>query len=238
MRLRDVDIFLLCDWEISNAPVFERVELLRSDHALRESLKAKLADKWVNAGAAHLTCFTHSVANGYTDFWNIDADDTMFFEGGDALVAGMRAVEEYALRNETECFSLDMYQTFQFHWSFGMTFTRNSRNYVALIDQINTEDVARSYPPVNEGNPFVRQEDGLIYRLIGYNGNIDWFFTFMRDQNLINAKSFYFEKAHFAHVGIFGYDPLGQLVNGVYHWREGRIWDRPVMKDCIGFYLG
>lgn len=237
VRRLGIDAFLLCDLDESKTPKFSELVPLRSCSDLRLSLKGKLADKWVNAGAAHLTCFKHSVSSGYTDFWNIDADDTMFFEDPSVLASGMRLVEDHALQLGIDCFSLDMYQTFQFHWSFGMTFVRNSTNYLLLTQNIHADDVVRSYPAINQGNAFVRKEDGLIYRLIGYNGNIDWFFTFMRDKKMINANSFYFENSHFAHVGIFGYDALGQLVNGVYYWRNGKIWGRPIANDCVKFEL-
>lgn len=227
------DLFVLCDLDSQKVPEDLRGYLLRSDEVLRAAMKSKLAEKWINAGAAHLTCFAHAHRQGYEEFWNIDADDTMFLMEKDAVVRSLHAAEQVARAQQIDCFSLDMYQTFQVHWSFGVTFTRRSKDYLGIVASIDPQAVVAAYPPVNDGQPFVRKEDGLVYRLIGYNGNIDWFFTYMRDRQLINARSFYIENAYFAHVGIFGYDPLGQLINGVYHWRDGKLWDRPVMADCI-----
>jgi outer membrane protein assembly factor BamB len=227
---------LVCD--LDSVPFRPEVvgRLLPSDPALHQGLTDHFQPKWVNAGAAHMTCFSHARSRDHASFWNIDADDTMFFIPPEALAIGMRRVEEYAGAQGVDCLSLDMYQTFQYHWSFGVTFVRNTRDYVALVKNIAQEEVARAYPAVNDGKPFVSKEDGFLYARPGYNGNVDWYFTYMRDRGIINAKSFYFENTHFAHVGVFGYDQLGQLVNGVYHWRDGKLWNRPVMHDCIQFH--
>lgn len=234
-RLTNYDLFFLCDLEIEKFPRSLLPILLCTEPQMRRLLEGKLAKKWVNAGAAHLTTFSHSRSNGFASFWNVDADDTLFLMPPEKLIMGMHKVEEYSESNRVDSFSLDMYQTFQFHWSFGVTFTRNTVDYLNLIKLIDKYEVAATYPKVNEGNPFVRKEDGLLYCLSGFNGNIDWFFTFMRDRNLISAKSFYFNDSCFAHVGVFGYDELGQLVNGVYQWRDGKLWGRPVVAGCVGF---
>lgn len=234
---RGIEYFLLCDLEPPQLPSLQGAVPLKSDTKLRQRLAGKLAANWVNAGAAHLTCFTHSLSNGFTDFWNIDADDTIFFASPNSIADGLRKVEDYSNLENIDSISLDMYQTFQWHWSFGVAFTRNTREYQSLLDSISADTIARAYPTINGGKPFIRNEDGLPYCLPGYNGNIDWYFTLMRDRQDIEARSFYFEDSYFAHVGIFGYDTIGQLTNGTYYWSKGRLWDRPINADCIRFDL-
>jgi hypothetical protein len=209
--------------------------VIPSEEKLRLRLANRLEKKWVNAGAAHLTTFSHARKNGITHFWNIDADDTIFLQTPEAIARKLAEVEQYALANKLDCFSLDMYWTFQKHWSFGVTFTSLcNADYLTLIDKVDNDELKELYKPQYGGEADI--VNGMGELMPGACGNIDWYFTYLRDKGLINARSFYIEDTYFAHLKYrLDFDNIGQLVNGIYYWKDGLLWGRPIAPDCIGF---
>lgn len=208
--------------------------IVRTPEHLRKRLDGRLAPNLINVGAAHMATVQHAKSHNYECLWNIDADDTIFFHSPAEVMAKMEEIKAYAVAEQIDCFSLDMYYTHRNHWSFGMTFMDLRRvDYLSLVDTISLDWVMNRYPPQHNGLPVL--ENNLGKYNPGAIGNIDWFFTYMRDTGMIKAKSFYIENGYFAHVGVFGYDIVGLLVNGIYHWQNGKLWEYPIASDCIKF---
>jgi hypothetical protein len=66
--------------------------------------------------------------------------------------------------------------------------------------------------------------------------NLDWLFTYMRDVGTLRAASFYFDNMYFLHAGLElspVFDVSGFTLRGLYHWKDGALWDDPVRDDII-----
>ena len=158
---------------------------------------------WENASYAHLTAILHGY-NNYDYFWNIDADDTRFCVSINKMYEILDVAELYAKKYEIDCFSLDMWnsETRGKHWSFGVTFMNSKNDYIQICtDRRKDEDY------------FSMDKEG--------NSNIDWFFTYLRNKNILNIKSFYVDNLKFIHYSNdFFEKPVG---SGLYHWQAGKL---------------
>lgn len=114
-----------CEW-ISSA---------RQDPDLQFIVDKTIVDNWKNAAYAHLTTFLHARNHGYEDFWNIDADDIRFFIDPEKSLQILNEVEKVANQNKIRVFSLDIHYSCWFlaNWSFGMTFVKNSVDWITLL---------------------------------------------------------------------------------------------------------
>lgn len=202
------DTFIICD----NEQLKKKIEVMEFSYrvTLLESIKTddikKIVEritipKWNNAAYAHLTTFWHSRGT-YDWFWNIDADDTLFCLPIDRTVYALKRVEEYAINNKMDCFSLDMwYSKLQGKdWSFGITFTNGRLDWEKLINK------------------------NIINYQTDYNSriNIDNFFYYLRCNDEAKIETWYCENLRFVH---YSTDMIRRLFqSGIYHWKQGTLY--------------
>lgn len=164
-------------------------KFIKSDRRTLKHIIKNICDKtWINAGFSHLTTFTHAKTNEIEEFWNIDVDDTTFFDSPKNIANALRQVMEYAKTNDIDVFSYDMHAT-RFnnkHWSFGITYTRNVSKIFNIMKNTKSKKWQENY-------------SGL-QKLFG-DYNLDWYFTYLRDNKIINAKTFNIDNLYFAHWG-------------------------------------
>lgn len=210
--LLDADCYIVCD----SSEVKKKIEYdvpLYSSPIFIESNKcseiAYIVDKianrnWKNVAYAHLTTFWDARERGYKEFWNIDADDTRMCVTIDKMAHILAVAEECAKREDIDCFSLDMWnsETEGKHWSFGVTYVNSEIDWFMLLRD-KCED--REYREMdNEGNQ-----------------NVDWFFTYLKNQKLCKNESFYIENMKFVHYSNdFVEKPIA---SGLFHWKDGKL---------------
>ena len=170
-------------------------------------------ERWHMAGYAHISTFVHARDNGYDCFWNIDADDTRFCLNPGRCHELLDEAEKYALSYNIDCFSLDMHTTLiasGHHWSFGVTFTRNDRDWISVMEEACQNDVS-----IEDQWP-----------------NIDRFFRYIRNHvEGINIESFYVENLKFLH---YSNDFFWRLnVSALFHWRDGFL-TLPILYYGVG----
>lgn len=177
-------------------------------------LAKEIASKrWIKACVSHLSTFYHAKKNNIKYFWNIDADDTLFYQSPIQISKAFNAIENIVPLNNIDVISYDMWnsQSNRQHWSFGICYSNNIKDYISIIQQ-NTNSLIHDFD--------LFSIDKNMY------GNIDWCFTFLNKRNLINAKSFYIENAFFVHFGFAflssNYHPKpGSIIT---FWNEGYMY--------------
>lgn len=179
-------------------------KFIKSDRRTLKHIIKNICDKiWINAGFSHLTTFTHAKANNIEEFWNIDVDDTTFFDTPENIARSLKKVMEYSKENDLDVFSYDMHTT-RFnnkHWSFGITYTRNNSKLLEIIKNAKTKEWQKKYSD--------------LQKLFGA-FNLDWYFTYLRDSNIIKAKTFDINNLYFAHWGFATPTALTRLVQVEY----------------------
>lgn len=238
LKHKDTDIFIICDnkaleKQIQNNIIFPNtnVHFIKSNIRATKKLGDKIAiKKWRKAAYAHLTTYFHAHKNGYKSFWNIDADDTIILSEADKVINLLNEVESYSESNNIDNFSLDMWRSYteSKHWTFGITYTRNCKNWLSVLNKNFDNNWYKNY------------EDWHIEY------NLDWFFTYLKDYKNIKNETFYIENCSFIHYGAF----LAEIIKGSYcKWSNGKIIypiiteifkDKqlgilPIAKDCIQF---
>lgn len=220
----NVDYYIICDNEDLHQKVVENLSTAFPDIEDR-IIKSIINDetqyiidrvtdeRWHMAGYAHISTFVHARDNGYHFFWNIDADDTRFCLSSDRCHALLDEAERYALSNNIDCFSLDMHTTLIAsgrHWSFGVTFTRNDRDWMAVMREACQNDIS-----IEDQWP-----------------NIDRFFRYIRNHvDGISIESFYVENLKFLH---YSNDFFWRLnVSALFHWKEGFL-TLPILYYGVG----
>lgn len=233
------DYFILCDNEILKRNVYKKIIFPNSNIKFIKSNRGKYLQKlvkniatkfWKKATFAHLTTFYHAKKNSFQNFWNIDADDTLFCMNIKTLVNHLKDIEKYADSNNIASFSLDMHRsrTNGIHWSFGITYTKMNIDWFKILED-------------NKDTSW--QEN---YEKFDYEFNLDWFFTYLRDTKNIKNETFYINNSSFIHWGNFITNIIG---SGIFRWQNNRlkfpiiqniIYDEyfgniPICKDCIKF---
>ena len=178
----------------------------RENPDLKEIVEHVTDERWKNAGYAHLTTFLHAGehASGQP-FWNIDADDTYFCVSPERLRQIIEEAEETAQKKGYSAYSLDMNKTMTqgVHWSFGVTYTENS------IDWIPKLKAACKTPEWRQIKTALDSP------------NVDWFFTWLGIGTDIRLGTFYVENLRFIH---FSPDLLrSSWFAGVLHWSNGTL---------------
>lgn len=219
------DFYILCDNDALKDRILKKIAFYSPDIKFLRSKKdifkkilkcQKIAPNWVNAACAHLSVFEHAKANNIKNYWNIDADDSLFLTCDTNVVEILKTAENYAEAHDIDLFSFDFWatKTKGVHWSFGITYQRNIKDYFDLLNKciINWEDY-KNYTSVH---------------------NIDWVFTFLKNSKAINAGSFYVENLYFVHFGRF----FSDLKNAnIAYWDNGKmywpIWSE-IFKDSRG----
>ena len=120
------------------------------------------------------------------------------------MFESIKCIEKYAEEYKTDCFSLDMWRTETEgkHWSFGITYINGKIDWVHVILSRCT-DLEYQY----------MDTDG--------NKNIDWYFTYLKNETSLKIETFYLENLKFIHYSHdFFTKPIG---SGLYHWAEGKL---------------
>lgn len=231
----DGHYYIICDkkplldsirhFMVWDSPYSAEAHFIKSDtKTLKKAVKNICTPSWTKAGFAHLTCFTHSLKFGVEEFFNIDADDTMFFENAQNIASSLKQLMSYAQTNDIDVFSLDMHQTrfYGKHFSFGVSFIRHNLKLVDMIKGVNSKAWQKEYESLEPitANQF----------------NLDWYFTYLRDKALINAKSYNIENVYFAHFGFATITALSKLIQIC----DGKFLHFPFAyeinsKECLKF---
>lgn len=215
----DATYYILCDNdklidEINNKIDFKGTvpRYLKSiKRAEDEELMDRIAvPKWHNAGYAHLTTFIHAKENNIERFWNIDADDTVFCLSYKRLASLLNKVEQYAVINNVDLFSLDMWRSRAEaaggeHWSFGITYTNNSIDWISVIKK----------------NMYYTTPCRL-FRGCMHPKNIDEFFTYIKEnEKTVKIETFCFNNLLFLHYSDdFIVNPVS---SAVLKWSDGKV---------------
>lgn len=215
VSLLEGDCYILCDRDdvvqkaretlsFSDAVSFIKSE--RESEEIAAVVRGVIPPKgMVNAGIAHLTTFLHARSREYDFFWNIDADDTRFCLSAERTAGLLERAGGYAEENELDCFSLDMHtsRTAGQHWSFGVTYTRNRRDWLPIL--------------FSHANDRGYQEKDLGLRF-----NIDWYFTYIRSLGELKIETFYFENLKFIH---YHFENMFQdlCIWGILHWKDNEL---------------
>lgn len=198
---RDYFIYILCDKKVIEENIMEKVALPESKYAflssgvsddLMEAVKHISDMTWQKAAIAHLTTFEHAKKMGYREFWNIDADDTLFCLPAERTAECLRAAERYANAQHIHLFSLDMWVSRDHDlWSFGITYCDNRVDWVELIQKHSRDE---NYNRLRENREPV------------YPMNIDRFMGYLRaikisgfEDTEYRIETYYFENLRFAH---------------------------------------
>lgn len=169
--------------------------------------------KWGKAAFAHLTTFLHAKANGYDNFWNIDADDTQICLEPSIAARLLKDVEDYAKANNIKIFSLDMWRTYKLglHWSFGVTYTDNSIDWMQFMKE-HCLGYAFDYDEVPNDH------------------NLDWYFTYLSRLNIESIETFYVDNLRFIHHID---DLYRNPACGLRYWKNGRLYFS-TLSDAAG----
>ena len=214
----NADFYIICDNENIKKEIYKKirfkdsnVKIIKSFHNLKSVAKNLVHPKWVNAAIAHMTTFYHSKCNNIKNYWNIDADDTMFCFSVEKIIDLLSKAEEYAKTNNLNCISLDMWRSRSnnIHWSFGITYTQNNIDYIALFKEFQAIDWQKDYAFYNTAM------------------NIDWFFNYLTQYRNLKTYSFYPENGYFIHWGDLLVNVIG---SSICLWHDG-ILEYPILNE-------
>ena len=219
---REAKTFILCDSENVRALVkdtvekysVEYIESFSDNSEVRGVVRGIADERWENAAFAHLTTFFHARDNGFNEFWNIDADDTLICLNDKRTYECLDRAREYAKAHGIDVFSLDMWasKTGGMHWSFGITYTNNTKKWIDTIKRYSSDDYKDKNQPMN----------------------IDGRFSIIK-KNEGGIGTFYFENMTFLH---YSNDFMRRpCASGVYRWNNGRMLS-PVLKYVFGMTAG
>ena len=200
----DSDYYILCDKKELKDKILKNITFRDGNFKFLKSYRnselsyivKNIATKiWINATYAHLTSFYHSKINNIQSFWNIDADDTMFCLNKSKVAACLKSIEDYAAVNDIAAFSFDMHRsrTKGKHWSFGVTYTQNNMDWFKLLKK--NKDLSWREKYEDYDNEF----------------NLDWYFTYLKDNKVINLRTFCLRNMLFVHFG-------DVINNPIYAW--------------------
>lgn len=235
------DFYILCDdVSIEYKLLLEipfctsNIKFLRSDrHTFRKYINNLCAKRWVKAGYSHLTTYIHAEKNRIKEFWNIDADDTSFFEEPNIVANALLKAEDIARKNDYHALSLDMHRSsfYGLHWTFGVTFTRMNASIFELIRCTKDNKWQKAY--------YQYVLDAKIP-----DSNVDSFFTYLKDKNKLNLGTFNIENLYFMHWGICNTLEFFKMLQVVkdknMHYPMASIIDEnngtiPVFNDVINY---
>lgn len=175
---------------------------------LTDFAKRLVKPGWVKAAVSHLTTFQHAAENGFKSFWNIDADDTLFFTPSETgLKEAFQKVESVA--TDYDCVSLDMWNSLNRgqHWSFGVAYIHATSLWQNILES-NIERVHTVWKEIN-----------LPERV----HNLDYYFTSLSTEALIKTFTFYINKASFCHYGIYLAGMVIYPGMGLNYWSDKMI---------------
>ncbi len=196
-----------------------RVSVIKSSDSAEvgDAAREICAAKWLKAGIAHLTTFEDANNNNYTEFFNIDADDTVLAVTTEHMAYMLEEIRKRANEKKYDLFSLDMWMSEKRgkHWTFGITYTKNDANYMNIIEK-----------HCNDPQYKARRKNGYGY-------NVDDYFTYLKLIDEVNAESFYFENLRFIHYSDdFFSNPTA---SSFYHYKNRTIM-KPIEYYCFGMH--
>lgn len=218
--IKGADYCILCDNDDLKRKVLEQVHFTRnvrfmksckSSPELRDILPDITDDRWRNAGYAHLTTFLDAKKNGYSCFWNIDADDTCICLSPERVAELLHIVEDYTLSNKIDIISLDMWMTRTrgYHWTFGITFVNNKVDWFSIM------------------KIYARDEELKAKQI----RNVDGYFSCLKECTDLKIETFYVEKLRFIH---YSDDFIKRPdASGFFIWENGRLI-LPILLYCLG----
>lgn len=189
------------------ARVLGSTEVINTDYELSRPFAHLLkVQRWHNVCASNLTCFG---ANRSDAFWLIDADDTQFLtEDINMLRRKFAAAEQHLRQHNLDGFGLDFYREIKKdHWSFGVVLFRGGLD-LAPLSAVTAEQL-------------LSHSKGLIL-------NFDSVLDYGRRTGRYQLQSFVFDHCFFQH-----WLEQNALPYGVYHWRNGKIWDMIDLRPDI-----
>jgi len=174
---------------------------------LYKMCKGLFQEHWLNVAYAHLTPFIHAKENNYHTFWNIDADDTVLCTFPIHSSKLLREAEKYALGNNLNMFSLDMWYSKSlpfnyYNWTLGIVFTNMNVDYLKKIEEIRQLLGGKLVSEIPKIPPVL---------------NIDTYFAFLSYNGYLLCKSFYCEGLFFEHFKL--------NVSKFEHSKVKYIWD-------------
>ncbi len=213
IALKKHDFFILCDNQKLERNVLRKIVFADSNikfiRSMRNAKLQKIVEKiatkwWSKATFAHLTTFFHARKNSITNFWNIDADDTMFVLDTKDIDNVLTNVEDYSVQNGIRAISLDMWhsRTRMKHWSFGITYINNFYEVYDICEELADSSWQKNYT-----------ECEIAF-------NLDWFFTYLKEFKHYRIESFYVSNCLFIHWGNFLINPIG---SNVCYWQDGYL---------------
>ena len=238
------DVYLVCDWDEATVaewapPELSYRELVPTSDRARAAVHGKVPPRWQKVGAAQMTTPDHATRNQIEQYWSIDGDDTLFLHDPEVVRARMIEVQAIMSERDISAASLDFYHTYIDHWCFGVACFRSDVDYFDLLAAIDPRVVARHFAEdARWSGPWgTRDASGRFARdRVAVNMNLDWLFTYMRDVGTLRAASFYFDDMYFLHAGLElfpVFDVHGFTMRGLYHWKDGALWEDPVREDVI-----
>lgn len=220
----EAKIIILCDNPTLKAELLKKTDLEetdflesnRTDASLKKIVDGIIDPFWIKAGYAHLTTFLDAEKQGYSDFWNIDADDTYPCVSPERLAEILVKTRADATEKHIGITSLDMWYTalYGFHWTFGVTYTRTDCGWIEMMLRHVNDEAYKTYKPT--------------IRL----SNVDKYFTYLKDKEVTvrfgifcveNMKFIYYADDMF--YKFFG--------SGFYHWKDGILY-QPLLLSCAG----
>jgi hypothetical protein len=238
------DVYLVCDWDEATVaewapPELRYRELVPTSDRARAAVHGKVPPRWQKVGAAQMTTPDHATVNQIAEYWSIDGDDTLFLHDPEDVRARMIEVQAIMSERDISAASLDFYHTYIDHWCFGVACFRSDVDYFELLAGIEPRVVAQHFAEdARWSGPWgTRGANGRFARdRVAVNMNLDWLFTYMRDVGTLRAASFYFDDMYFLHAGLElfpVFDVHGFTMRGLYHWKDGALWEDPVREDVI-----
>lgn len=197
----NADFYILCDdikleYEILKRISFnnENIKFLKSNRSkYKKIIRNTCTPAWEKAGYAHLTTYIHAQKHDIKEFWNIDADDTIFFENPKKVADALEVVADYARKTDFHSLSLDMHRSaFRgLQWTFGITFTKMDVD----IDKIMMESAR------NKDWQIEYHHKVLNLPINKWESNLDAYFTYLKDKNCLKLGTFNINNLYFVHWG-------------------------------------
>lgn len=198
------DFYIICDKENLERKVYQKIrfqnkniKFIKSEYSnsIKNIVKNISTKYWIKATFAQLTTFYHAKKLGVKCFWNVDADDTMLCIDPQKCAQILKNVKQYADNNDIDTFSFDMHasRTKGKHWSFGVTYINNEKDWFKIF--ANNKDTSWRDKYLDFDNEF----------------NLDWFFTYLNESSKAKCKTWYVDNIIFIHHG-------DVLINPIYAW--------------------
>lgn len=136
-------VFIVCDDPVCEAQIRSHVtagdratKLISSDRrSYADIIKKSFDGRWVNTAHALLTPLIDAAARGFDEFWNIDADDLIYFARPADVALYLEQVAMHANAAHIDMLSQDFVTSRrpgQKSWSFGITYIQTHDRYSSL----------------------------------------------------------------------------------------------------------